>query len=176
MAESSKNTKSIKKPLLNSLKGSFVITDKLRRMLQLPKILHLEVKYWPNPELVIADYFCSLANWNSNPNVLYSILLNSLSKISSSDECPASLKSYAKTVFERYKNSTIKREFFEEYTRQERLATLKKEEDKAITEGKITGAKLSRQGAKAFGDRQDIFDDSFEVDKVSQIHKRNNSS
>ncbi|KAG2237696.1 hypothetical protein INT48_009634 [Thamnidium elegans] len=164
MAESSKNTKSTKKPLLKSLKGSFTITDELRRMLQLPKVLRLEVKYWPNPELVIADYFSSLTNWGSNPNFLYSILMNSLSKISSSDECPASLKSYAKAVLERYKNSTIKREFFEEYTRQERLATLKKEENKAITEGKITGAKLSRQGAKNFGDRQNIFDDSFEVD------------
>jgi hypothetical protein len=74
---------------------------------------------------------------------------------------------YAKEVHERYKNSTIKRRFFEEYIKQERLATLKEEEKSAIIEGKITGAKLSKQGAKNFGDRQGIFGDSFEVDKVS---------
>lgn len=162
MAESSKDIKSIKKPLLNSLKGSFVITENLRRMLSLPQLLRLEVKHWPNPKLVLADYFSHAANWDSNPNAVYSTLLNSLSKISKSEECPAPLQSYSKAVFERYKNSTIKRDFFEEYSRQERLAMLKKEEDKAVLEGRITGAKLSRQGAKNFGD---IFDDSFEVDK-----------
>ncbi|OBZ87711.1 hypothetical protein A0J61_04242 [Choanephora cucurbitarum] len=93
------------------------------------------------------------------------MLLNTFQKISLYKDMPP-LALYAQAQTEHYKNSTIKREFFHQYKKKERAASLIREESNALQEGKIAGAILAGNGARSFGKKQnDVFDDDFVVEQ-----------
>ena len=159
--------KSTKKPLLNSLKGSFTIPKEVREALRLPNILFLEAKYWSSVQQVVSDFFENADSWDEDPNKFYSMLLNTFQKISLYKDMPP-LAIYAQAQTEHYKNSTIKREFFHQDKKKERAASLIREESNALQEGKIAGAILAGNGARSFGKKQnDVFDDDFVVEQVN---------
>jgi hypothetical protein len=156
-----------KKPFLDGLPGSYTIDGDLREQLELPNILNIEVKLWSNYESVIDDYFENATYWEEGAKTLYSLLLLSLLKIVSCETASTPLRNYAKKTRNRYLHNTVKTHFEATYQTQEKQARLRREVAHAIVEGDITGAKLSKDGAKKlYNTKVDIFNDDFETDKV----------
>jgi hypothetical protein len=122
----------------------------LRKELKLLDLLNIEAKMWSNYKSIVEEGYFLQAE---APDNFYNLFLKTFSKIANSKKAPEALKSLCNRLLDYFKNNTIKNRIYEEYRKQDRQETLKKEIDNAVTEGNITGAKLSKDGTRRLYNR-----------------------
>jgi hypothetical protein len=160
----SKSTIQPRKPALASLNGKYRLSSDIRKQLNINKVLNIEVKHWCNLVMIIEDYFKNTKQWDENPQHLYNVILDALSKINKCQNCAFNLQTFANSTIQYLQNNLVKLDFFKIYRNQERKKRLEKAVEEALIEGNISGVVLSKNGAR---NAANIFDEKFQSDKVS---------